>query len=212
MTEKQDLVIRRPKYPYHSPRHIHLFIMRLSQHHPLLVRRAMSCSSSLPSSSSSSWIVGIFDQKAKQAVLEPYASEPAARAAYDANPNASRILLVRRHARNDKGPATTVENTNVNDNGDEEEEEDKLLCCSTAPWDTQGLGVATLLQGGTASQAEIQCQLAAGTLPFVPPQRSAHTQQWLKVAMKLFFGRTAVTHFGSAPLRYPRFVTLICRR
>jgi peptidoglycan/xylan/chitin deacetylase (PgdA/CDA1 family) len=48
----------------------------------------------------------------------------------------------------------------------------------------------------------VRDQLANGTLPFVPPQRSPLVQQSLKYAMKLVFGRPAVTHFGSAPYRY----------
>jgi peptidoglycan/xylan/chitin deacetylase (PgdA/CDA1 family) len=79
-----------------------------------------------------------------------------------------------------------------------------LITCSTAWWDTEGIGVATLLQGPKTSKTidEIRTDLEEGRLPRVPPTRHMSTQISLKMAMKMIFGRKACTHFGSAPYRH----------
>jgi peptidoglycan/xylan/chitin deacetylase (PgdA/CDA1 family) len=77
-----------------------------------------------------------------------------------------------------------------------------IICCDNACWDSEGRGVATLLSDGEDND-EIICQrIQDGTLPFVPPHRAPIKRQFVKLAVRLFFRRRAVVHFGSAPYRY----------
>ena len=140
---------------------------------------------------SATWIVGDFD-RSKKVTLSTYESENQAREAYDEYPQASRVLWLRKTRPEEKKPASAPPRSKT------------LKACSTAYWDVQGHGVATLLNGDEAAATpdDIQRKLDQGLLPFVPPQRPLYTQSMLKLAMKLTFGRTAVTHFGSAPYRY----------
>jgi peptidoglycan/xylan/chitin deacetylase (PgdA/CDA1 family) len=188
-----------------------------------------------PASSLSSWVVGTYDQRTKKAVLTEFESEEEARTAYDDSPNASRVLLLLWPTRRRPPASSAASSRRIRNDEDDDAKEVsdaatkalsllfhkyKLISCSTAAWDVQGIGVATCLwwlallqdsgdgsvvsaKAASTADAEIILQrLADGSLPFVPTQRSAWTQQSLKWAMKLVFGRPAVIHFGSAPYRY----------
>jgi peptidoglycan/xylan/chitin deacetylase (PgdA/CDA1 family) len=87
-------------------------------------------------------------------------------------------------------------------NKDDTEENVKLILCSTATWDVDGIGVATLLcQNMNSTEQDIRDEISNGTLPFVPPQRSIMTQAATKAAVSALFQRRTVEFFGAAPYR-----------
>lgn len=130
------------------------------------------------------WKLGLY-RRNKTVEFHTLAKEADARKRYDREHCSSKVLL------------------QMLNNPSSEKDKFRLIQCSTATWDVDGIGVAKLLLCPKIDSTEqaIRDEIANGTLPFVPPQRGMMTQVATKAAVSALFQRKTVEFFGAAPYR-----------